>query len=411
MGAVALVRRASRPHPYLLDAIVAFLLFVISVSYPLLAPLGGQGRLTPSQAAFSAVVCGVLALRRRYPLAVLAVSSAATALSVALTAARGLSTLAVVIAVYTVAVSTNRLTAVLAGSFTGLILVGGALYSTRGTVLDPEKVVLVLWSGLAAAVGDAIRSHRDYVLAAEERARRAEQSRDEETRRRLAEDRLRIARDLHDVMAHHIAVINVQAGVAGHVLRNDPAGAQEALGHVRRASQTVLDELGTVLGVLRENEEVTAPTEPVPGLGRMEELIESFRSAGLRVTWRRAGTIYPLPAPVDVAAYRLLQESLTNAHKHGGDTVRIQLSYQPEQLTVEVDNEAAPPRRGIQSVGTGYGLLGMRERVSASGGRMDAGPRPDGGFRVRAVLPANQATGLGRRAAADAPSQTGRERG
>ncbi|GIH16650.1 sensor histidine kinase [Rugosimonospora africana] len=394
MGAVTLVRQASRLHPYVFDAIVALCLFAISVSYPLLGPLGGEGRLTPGQAAFSAVVWGVLVLRRRHPLAVLSVSSAATALSVALNEARGLSTLAVVIAVYTVAVSTNRLTAVLAGSFTGLVLVGGALYSTRGTVLDPDKVVLVLWSGLAAAVGDAIRSHRDYVLAAEERARRAEHSRDEQTRRRLAEDRLRIARDLHDVMAHHIAVINVQAGVAGHVLRSDPSGAQEALGHVRHASRAVLDELGSVLRVLRENEEVAAPTEPVPGLGRMEELIESFRGAGLRVTWRRAGQIYALPAPVDLAAYRLLQESLTNAHKHGGDIVRIQLSYQPEQLTVEVDNEAPAERRRIRSmVSTGYGLLGMRERVSAAGGRMHAGPRPGGGFRVRAVLPACQERG------------------
>jgi signal transduction histidine kinase len=391
MGAVTLVRQASRLHPYVFDAIVALCLFVISVSYPLLAPLGVPGRLTPGQTAFSAVVWGVLVLRRRHPLTVLSVSSAATALSVALNEARGLSTLAVVIAVYTVAVSTDRLTAVLAGSFTGLVLVGGALYSTRGTVLDPDKVVLVLWSGLAAAVGDAIRSHRDYVLAADERTRRAEHSRDEQTRRRLAEDRLRIARDLHDVMAHHIAVINVQAGVAGHVLRNDPSGAQEALGHVRHASQAVLDELGSVLRVLRENEEVAAPTEPVPGLERMEELIESFRGAGLRVTWRRAGQIYALPAPVDLAAYRLLQESLTNAHKHGGDTVRIQMSYQPEQLTVEVDNEAPAERRRIRSmVGTGYGLLGMRERVSAAGGRMHAGPRPGGGFRVRAVLPAGQ---------------------
>ncbi|GAA5185805.1 histidine kinase [Rugosimonospora acidiphila] len=414
MGTVALVRKASRLHPYLFDGIIAVCLFVISVSHPLLAPLSGQARLGLGQAAFSAVLCGALALRRRYPLTVLAVSTAATALSVALNTAQGLATLAVVIAVYTVAVSTNRLTAVLAGSFTALVLVGGALYSTRGTVLDPDKVVLVLWSGLAAAVGDAIRSNRDYVLAAEERARRAEQSREEETRRRLAEDRLRIARDLHDVMAHHIAVINVQAGVAGHVLRTNPEGAQEALGHVRRASQTVLDEIGTVLGVLREDEDVTAPTEPVPGLGRMEELIESFRGAGLRVTWRRVGRMYPLPAPVDLAAYRLLQESLTNAHKHGGEAVWIRLSYHPRQLTVEVDNEAPSTQRDVPSVSTGYGLRGMRERVSAAGGRMSAGPRQGGGFQVRAVLPATQtgrATGLGRRAAADAPSQTGRERG
>jgi signal transduction histidine kinase len=160
------------------------------------------------------------------------------------------------------------------------------------------------------------------------------------------------------------------------------------LGNVRRASRTVLEELGTVLGVLREDEDVTAPPEPVPGLGQVDELIESFRGAGLRVTWRQSGQIYPLPAPVDVAAYRMVQESLTNAHKHGGDVVRIQLWFRPGELTIEVDNDAGPSRRaGRTPTGTGYGLLGMRERVSAAGGTMRAGPLPGGGFRVRAVLP------------------------
>jgi signal transduction histidine kinase len=384
------LRQATRLHPYALDAIFALCVYVVSVSHPLLGPLSGQGRLTASQAAFSAVVCGALALRRRWPLPVLAVSSIATAVSVALNAARGLSTLVVVIAVYTVAATTNRVTAIVAGVLTALVLVVGALLSTTGPVLDSEKVVLALWSGLAAAVGDANRSHRDFVTAMEERARRTERSREEETRRRLAEDRLRIARDLHDVIAHHIAVINVQAGVAGHVLRSDPSGAQEALGHVRRASRTVLDELGTVLGVLRQTEEAAAPTEPVPGLDRMEELVESFRATGLRVTWRRSGQTYPLPAQVDLAGYRLLQEALTNAHKHGGDAVRIQVAYRPDELTIEVENDAAPVRRaGRQVAGTrtGYGVLGMRERVSALGGTVHAGPRTGGGFQVRAVLP------------------------
>jgi signal transduction histidine kinase len=318
-------------------------------------------------------------------LSVLAVSAAATALSVGLNSARGLSTLVVVIAVYTVAATTNRAVAIIAGLSTALVLVAGVLLSTTGGVLDSDKVVLALWCGLAAAVGDAARSHREYVTAAEERARRAEQSREEETRRRLVSDRLRIARDLHDVMAHHIAVINVQAGVASHVLRTDPSGAQEALGHVRQASRTVLDELGTVVGVLRQGEDATAPTEPVPGLGRVEELIEAFRGAGLRVTWRRSGEVRPLPSTVDLAAYRLLQEALTNAHKHGGDAARIRLDFRADNLIIEVDNDAV--RAMVPVPGTGFGLLGMRERVAAAGGTMHAGPRP-GGFRVRAVLPA-----------------------
>lgn len=391
MRAVGSWRRVLRLHPYAFDALLAAAVLIISIAHPLLSPLTGTQRLTAGQYAFSGVVCVALALRRRWPLLVLAISAAATALSVAFNVAQGLATLVVVIAVYTVATRTNRVTAIIAGLSTAFILVGGALLSTTGPLLDSEKVVLALWSGLAAAVGDATRSHREYVAAAEERARRAERSREEETRRRLAEDRLRIARELHDVMAHHIAVINVQAGVAGHVLRSDPDGAQEALGNVRRASRTVLDELGTVLGVLRDTEASdaagSAPTEPMPGLGRVDELIESFRGAGLRIVWRQSGRIYPMPATVDLAAYRLLQESLTNAHKHGGDAVRIMLRFSPDELIVEVDNDAPPDGRASVGTGFGYGLLGMKERVSAAGGTMWAGHPPDGGFRVRAVLP------------------------
>ena len=390
MWALVSWRQAVRFHPYVLDSLAAVGLFVVSVSQPLVGPLAGRAELTAGEIAFSAIVCAALALRRRWPLPVLAVCSVGTALSIAFGAASNPSTLAVVIAVYTVAANTDRVTAIIAGTLTALILVAGAVWASKGSPLDSEKVVLALWSGMATAVGDAVRSRRNYVTAVEERARRAEQSREEEARRRVAEDRLRIARDLHDVMAHHIALINVQAGVAGHVLRSNPAAAEEALGHVRRAGRTVLDELGTVLGVLRQSDEVAAPTEPAPTLGRLPELVDSFRDAGLAVNWLLSGEPYPLPAAVDVAAYRLLQESLTNVHKHGA-AARVRLAYRPGELTIEVENAAAPGRPPARPVaGTGHGLLGMRERVTAVGGTMHAGPRPGGGFRVRAVLPLPQ---------------------
>jgi signal transduction histidine kinase len=381
-------QRVVRFHPYVLDAAVAASLFAASVTEPLLGPLAAE-RLTAGEIAFSAVVCAAVALRRRWPLPVLAVCSVGTALSIVFGVASNPSTLAVVIAVYTVAEATDRLTAIAAGTFTALILVAAAIWSSRGSWLGSEKVVLALWVGMATAVGDAVRSRRNYVTAVEERARRAEQNREEETRRQVAEDRLRIARDLHDVMAHHIALINVQAGVAGHVLRSNPTAAEEALGHVRRAGRTVLDELGTVLGVLRQtDDEPTAPTEPAPTLGRLQELVGSFHDAGLAVSWRLSGQTYPLPAAVDLAAYRLLQESLTNVHKHGGAAARIRLTYRPGELVIEVENDPAPGRPpALAAAGTGHGLLGMRERVTAIGGTMHAGPRLDGGFRVRAVLP------------------------
>ncbi|MFI6761696.1 sensor histidine kinase [Micromonospora sp. NPDC050417] len=367
-------------------------LFVISIGEPLIDPSPARGELSAGEIAFSALVCTAVALRRRWPLPVLAFCSAATAASVAFGSARNLSTFAVVIAVYTVAATTNRVTAILAGTFTALLLVAGAIWSSsKGSWLDSEKVVLALWSGLATAIGDAVRNHRDYIVAVEERATRAEQSREEEARRRVVEDRLRIARDLHDVMAHNIALINVQAGVAGHVLRTNPEAAEEALGHVRRAGRAALDELGTVLGVLRQSDDTAAPTEPTPTLNRLQELVDSFHRTGLAVRWRLAGQPFPLPAAVDLAAYRVVQESLTNVHKHGGGAAQVRLTYRSDDLTVEVENDPGPGEPAAGPVaGTGHGLLGMRERVTAVGGTLEAGPLAGGGFRVRAVLPARQ---------------------
>lgn len=385
-------RRTARFHPYALDAAAAVGLFAISIGEPLVDPAPVRGQLSAGEIAFSALVCAAVALRRRWPLPVLAFCSAATAASIAFGAARNLSTFAVVIAVYTVAATTNRITAITAGTFTALLLVAGAVYSSsRSSWLDSEKIVLALWSGLATAVGDAVRNHRDYITAVEERATRAEQSREEEARRRVAEDRLRIARDLHDVMAHNIALINVQAGVAGHVLRTNPEAAEQALGHVRQAGRAALDELGTVLGVLRQSDDAAAPTEPTPTLNRLQELVDSFHQTGLSVRWRLSGQPYPLLAAVDLAAYRVVQESLTNVHKHGGGAARVRLDYKPEALTVEVENDPGPGQPAAGPVaGTGHGLLGMRERVTAVGGTLEAGPLSGGGFGVRAVLPGCQ---------------------
>ncbi|MCM0678910.1 sensor histidine kinase [Micromonospora phytophila] len=296
----------------------------------------------------------------------------------------------------------DRRTATLAAALSALA-VGVAAVATLGVAwIDPAVVVLLLWFGVAVAVGDAVRSRRAYVAVLEERARRAEQTREEEARRRVAEERLRIARELHDVVAHHIALINVQAGVAGHLLRGQPDAAEEALGHVRAASRTVLAELSTVLGVLRRDEETDAPTEPAPSLNRLDALVEGF-ATGQPVHWTLAGQPRPLPTAVDVAAYRIIQESLTNAHKHApGAAVAVRLRYDPEGVTIEVRDDGAgaiamdrpaeavrpEPPTGPQPPGTGLGLLGMRERAESVGGTFSAGPRPSGGFAVRAELPA-----------------------
>ncbi|MER7460785.1 sensor histidine kinase [Micromonospora sp. NPDC126480] len=380
-------RRAARAHPTTVDALLAALLFVVSL-LPV-DPPGGPPRdpLTPGAVLLALVGCAALVLRRRYPLPVLALTTVAAAASLLVEQARGPFVLTVALAAYTVATRTDRRTAAAAGTGSALTL-GAAAVATLGVSwADPAVVVLLLWFGVAVAAGDAVRSRRAYVAVLEERARRAEQTREEEARRRVAEERLRIARELHDVVAHHIALINVQAGVAGHVLRDRPDAAEEALGHVRSASRSVLDELSTLLGVLRRDEETDSSIEPAPSLNRLEALVEGF-ATGQPVRWSLTGQPRPLPAAVDVAAYRIIQESLTNAHKHAPRAaVAVRLRYDADGVTVEVSDDGA----GVAPTGPGgggLGLLGMRERAEAVGGSFSAGPRPDGGFLVRAALPA-----------------------
>ncbi|MGB2567878.1 sensor histidine kinase [Micromonospora citrea] len=407
MGRLAQCRRVARAHPVVADAVLAVVLFVTSL-LPL-SPPGGPPRapLTAGAVLLAAVGCGALTLRRRHPLPVLAVATVAVVLAQLTGLARGPFVLVVAIAAYTVATRTDRRTAAAAGAASALA-VGVAAVVTLGVPwLDPAVVVLLLWFGVAVAFGDAVRSRRAYVAVLEERARRAEQTREEEALRRVAEERLRIARELHDVVAHHIALINVQAGVAGHLLRGQPDAAEEALGHVRAAGRTVLDELATLLGVLRGTEESDAPTEPAPSLNRLDALVEGF-SSGQPVRWTVAGQPRPLPTAVDVAAYRIIQESLTNAHRHApGAAVAVRLRYDPDGVTIEVRDDGTPepaeadgdvvpdghtgpgtaPATGARP-GAGLGLLGMRERAETVGGTFAAGPRPGGGWLVRAELPA-----------------------
>jgi signal transduction histidine kinase len=246
-----------------------------------------------------------------------------------------------------------------------------------------EVLGIFAWVFMAAAVGDAARSHRAYVAEVEERARRAEQTREEEARRRVTDERLRIARELHDVVAHHIAVINVQAGAATHVLQKQPEQVAPVLAHIREASDNVLKEIQSVVGVLRNPGEPDS-TEPVPGLGRLPDLLAGLENARFRVYCRQDGESRELPALVDLAAYRIVQEALTNAHKHGDGGAALRIGYEGDGVVIEVINGL---RAGAVHPGSGYGLVGMRERAASAGGTVSAGVTPDGVFRVYAVLP------------------------
>ncbi|MFG1921168.1 sensor histidine kinase [Cryptosporangium sp. NPDC048952] len=313
-----------------------------------------------------------IALRRRWPLYVFLASAAATAAAAA--SDTGLPPLAAasLICGYTMATRTDRTAAWFVGAggaigvYLGVVLAGGELWR------QPEAISTFAWSGLAIALGDVMRTRRAYQAALLDR----------EARRRVVEERVRIARELHDVVAHNIAMINVQAGVAAHVLDRSPDQAKESLAHIRQAGRTVLEELSTVLGVLRANDDLWVG--PTPGLDRLPRLLDQLTNSGLRVEHRQAGEARELPVAVDLAAYRIVQESLTNAQKHGdGQPVRLSVSFDDRGVTLTIENSA-----GAGTTTDGYGLIGMRERAIAVGGTLSADRTPHGTFAVRAFLPA-----------------------
>jgi signal transduction histidine kinase len=218
------------------------------------------------------------------------------------------------------------------------------------------------------------------------RTRRIEaaRAREEEERRRASEERLGIARELHDVLAHSISLINVQASTALHLIDEQPERARDALAAIKRASKDALDEVRSVVGVLRRADE-QAPRSPAAGLGRLDELVASTAAAGLDVRARTEGTPRPLPAGVDAAAFRIVQEALTNVTRHAGDaSAAVAVVYGDGELTVSVEDDG---RGAGPDAADGNGLRGMRERAEALGGWLEAGPREAGGFRVLARLP------------------------
>jgi signal transduction histidine kinase len=230
----------------------------------------------------------------------------------------------------------------------------------------------------------------EIIRARSQRTAALEQSRQEELRRRAGEERMRIARDLHDVVAHNISVINVQANTALHLTDRQPDRARSALTTINEVSGQALVELRSVLGVLRAVDE-GAPRAPAPGLARLGDLADTAAAAGLAVRVEESGPRPPLPADVDLAAYRIVQEALTNSARHsGGTNAIIRIVYGEDTLVVEVDDDGAwrPPGRSTgQPHGAGSGIAGMTERAAARGGTLQAGPRSGGGFAVRARLP------------------------
>jgi signal transduction histidine kinase len=318
-----------------------------------------------------------LVFRRQYPGWVLIFALGITLLYVLLDYPKGPNFLTMVIAFFTAVMQGRRLIAwaVLAAEF---VLFPWLPYFLGNEPAPTSSVLFGLagWLLVLATVAELA-----YI-----REQRMMRTREEETRRRAGEERLRIARELHDVLGHNISLISVQAGVALHLMDKQPEQARIALSVIKDASKDALRELRSVLDVLRQvNEE--PPRSPSPGLASLSDLVSRASEAGLQVHTEVSGDLKGLPASVDLAAFRIVQEALTNVMRHSGQTTSsVHVTCNEQVLTLRIDNEVG--KEGSRDgIGLGQGILGMQERATALGGVVEAGPRPDGGFRVFARLP------------------------
>ncbi|MGD0980420.1 MAG: histidine kinase [Solirubrobacteraceae bacterium] len=335
--------------------------------------------------AIAVVSALTLAVRRRWPIAVWALTLAAVPAVIALDPATGALSAPVLVSVYTAATLLDRRRAIVlaAASAVTLALSRGLIqfkgWSDARTAAEPALVIAALF------LGWAVSGRRAYIAEIKHRAAQAEASREEELRHSLDAERLRIARELHDVVAHSIATINVQAGVAAHVIDKNPAHAAEALATIKAASKEALRELRNIVGILRQPDE-SESRAPAPGLAQLDGLVSTARDAGLPVDVQISGDLRMLPPTLDLAAYRIVQESLTNVLRHAGHArAAVRIGYADEQLVIEVADSGRGATNGRGH--SGHGIAGMKERAQAFGGELEAGPNDQGGFRVRAQLP------------------------
>ncbi|WP_066943889.1 sensor histidine kinase [Streptomyces lushanensis] len=386
-----------RRHPTGVDSFWAVMLFGFSLLWVVQQVVGVGPRLVAIVTV--ALLSLAVALRRRAPektlLFVLGLGIAQVVLDVAVNPAD----FAMLVAIYTVSAQGGPRWA------SQLALTGGLLAAPISQVRWPEdgsstagRVVVAVVMGvpfaLAWVLGDSARTRRAYFDQLEERATRLEKEREAQAKVAVAAERARIARELHDVVAHNVSVMVVQADGAAYVLDAAPDQAKEALETISSTGRQALAEMRRLLGVLRTGDtKEGGEYVPQPDVGQIEDLVEKVRGAGLSVDFKIEGTPRPLPSGVELTAYRIVQEALTNSRKHGGPDVgaSVRLVYFDDGLglLVEDDGRGAAHELYVDggADGRGHGLIGMRERVGMVGGTLDAGPRPGGGFRISALLP------------------------
>lgn len=335
-----------------------------------------------------------LTVRTRWPLPVAAVVVLLDAVHIAVAAhahpAAGLVPAASMLALYTVSVRCSARAAWSSAIVAAALQYTVAALSPRHD-LGPDLLYLN-WALVAAAVGRLVRERQERIEAAEQRADAAERSKASEARRQVMDERVRIARELHDVLAHHITVVNAQAGVAHYLLKSDPDTAEKALAGIIDNTRAALDDLRATLGVLRSDRDDTSTGDlhsPAPALSQLPALVDSFTGGGAAITFRSHGTPRPLSGPAELGLYRIAQEALTNAAKHApGSVIELTLGWTDSTVSLRVTNTKPPaPSPRPAAGGTGHGLIGMQERASAADGILTAGPTSEGGYHLAVTLP------------------------
>ncbi|MEU2421153.1 sensor histidine kinase [Streptomyces sp. NPDC007851] len=378
-------QRWAAVRPNAAEAVTLALVFTVTVAAVVVtwAVMPGS-RLWPA-VAVSALTCGALRWRRKRPFPVLAV----TLLGAMVVGALGyLLTPGLIgpllVAQYSLSVQSRRRTTWNSAfvAVVGMVVTGFVL-----TPFHKSPVLAVVnptaWVLLSAAFGSYVRVRREYAVA---RAEHAAWEREEEARHRVIQERMRIARELHDVVAHHLTLADAQAGTAAHLARTHPEQALAIIGKLPETTSAALRELKATVGLLRQDTDTDDDLTPAPGLEDLPGLVDTCAAAGLAVTVTVDGTARRLTPVLDLTAYRIVQEALTNVSKHASTrAAAVRLAYTPHYMTLTVTNDATGS--GPSGPGGGFGLLTMRERAAVVGGTFHAGHRPQGGFEVACTLP------------------------
>ncbi|MGW7352364.1 sensor histidine kinase [Streptomyces sp. NPDC054784] len=398
-----------RRHPTWVDSFYAVLLLAMSAAWIIAstqADFEGAALGTKEQVAavpVSLALSLVVALRRRLPERMLVLACATGLVQLVTNVQVFVGNFAFLVIIFTVASRTvpwaSRLA--LAGAFLAPTIATFRWPSPNQDAFEDAlgAILMTACFVLAWVMGDSLRTRQAYYKQLEERAARLEKEREAQAKVAVAAERARIARELHDVVAHNVSVMVVQADGAAYVLDTAPDQTRQALETISGTGRQALAEMRRLLGVLRTGEQSKESGEyvPQPGVEQLNELVDQVRGTGLTVAFEIQGTPRPLPSSVELTAYRIVQEALTNTRKHGGPRVgaNVQLRYGDGELALLAEDDGRGAQRDVYedggTDGLGHGLIGMRERVGMVGGNLEAGPRPGGGFRICAVLPLKSA--------------------